>query len=101
MILELDTSSRYSKRASLKDSNKVVASKLTEGDVLVAAKELLTEQNIKLDQLDRVTSIPEGPSFTGLRVGSAIANALNFATGNLKDLHDLQFPKYSSPPHIG
>lgn len=100
MILEIDSSHRYEKSASLKEGEKVIATKQTTGDVLVAARDLLAEQKLTLAEIERVTTVAEGPSFTGLRVGAALANALNFATGHLENLDELAVPKYSSPPKI-
>ena len=100
MILEIDSSNRYQKRVSLKEGDKVVASETTGGDILAAVKVLLTSNQVDLKSLEKVTSTVEGESFTGLRVGASIANALNFATGKLQNLNDLTFPKYSSPPKI-
>jgi len=101
MILELDTSNRYNKRVTLKKGVNVMASKITDGDVLTAVKELLDEANLTLADIEKVTAITEGESFTGLRVGASIANALNFALGKIVEIDkDLVFPKYSSPPKI-
>jgi tRNA A37 threonylcarbamoyladenosine modification protein TsaB len=100
MILEIDSSDRHQKRVSLKEGATVVATKLTEGDILVAIKELLQEQKVNLKDLERVATVAEGTSFTGLRVGAALANALNFSTGHLNDPGELATPKYSSPPKI-
>ncbi len=101
MILELDTSNRYNKRVTLKESGQIIASKTTDGDVLTAVKGLLEENDLTLAGLEKVVAITKGESFTGLRVGSSIANALNFALGKINKFdEDLIFPKYSSPPKV-
>ena len=101
MILELDTSNRYNKRVTLKEGGDVVASKTTAGDVLTAIKSLLDEAGLTLQNINKVTAITEGESFTGLRVGASIANSLNFALGKVNRIdEDLIFPKYSSPPKV-
>jgi len=100
MIIEIDSTTRAQKQVTLKEGPKVVASKITRGSILMTLRDLLVEQNIKLEQIEKVITISEGDSMTGLRVGAALANALNFASGKLKNLEELQFPKYKSPPKI-
>lgn len=100
MILEIDSSTRYQKKVILKDGDKLVKQIETAGDILVAVKKLLTDENLQLTDIERVTTTPSGPSFTGLRIGAAISNSLNFATGKLSDFKGLNDPTYSSPPNI-
>ncbi|MCX6783735.1 MAG: hypothetical protein NT141_01520 [candidate division WWE3 bacterium] len=100
MIIEIDSSTRYQKKVTLKEGDKIIKQIETDGDILVALKLLLTESNLKLNDVDKITTIPSGPSFTGLRIGAAISNALNYTTGKLIDFKDLNDPAYPSPPNI-
>lgn len=56
-----------------------------------------SDAKITLDQLDEIT-IEEGPgSYTGLKVGASVANALSFSLGrsvNTKTLGEIVVPKY-------
>jgi len=101
MYLFLDTTDRYKKIIRLMDGKKVIDELIVEDDVVSGIKKLLGTRNLSLDTIDRVT-INEGPgSFTGLKVGAAIANALNYALGNLKDFKKLIIPNYGKKPNIG
>lgn len=82
------------------DGKKVVDELIVEDDVVSGIKKLLGTRNQSLVTIDRV-AINKGPgSFTGLKVGASIANAINFALGNLKDFKDLIIPDYGKGPNI-
>ena len=70
-------------------------------DVLGFLVHCLEEQNIKPEDIDDIEVNPGPGSFTGTRVGVAIANALGFAldikvNGSMTSVE----PIYSSPPSI-
>ena len=48
---------------------------------LIAIDKILKKTKTRLEDLDEIASHPGPGSFTGLRVGSAVAQALNFALG--------------------
>lgn len=48
---------------------------------LIAVENLLKKQGINLKDLDEISSHPGPGSFTGLRIGAAVAGALNYALG--------------------
>ncbi|MCG2686473.1 hypothetical protein L6258_03875 [Candidatus Parcubacteria bacterium] len=93
-ILYLDTSDRYKKLVKVGDHQVE-----TEGDVLNAVKSLFEKMGIGWKDIEKV-EINEGPgSFTGLRVGAAIANAANYALGGNK-IPKIVVPKYGKAPNI-
>lgn len=72
-----------------------------EQDVLFFLNSLLEKKNRSLDDLSEVEVNPGPGSFTGSRVGVAIANALAFALRIKVNGQDPPvLPVYSSPPNI-
>jgi len=61
-------------------SGKVVATEEAD-EPLIAVDRLLKKTKMSLADLDEISSHAGPGSFTGLRVGSAVAQALNFALG--------------------
>jgi len=68
-------------------------------DVVSTIAQLLTNHNLKPE--DVVIDYFEGPgdSFTGLKIGSAIANTFNFATGKINSA-EAKLPNYGREPNI-
>lgn len=65
--------------------------------ILPLIKKLLDQDNLNIQDIDRIVVEPGPGSFTGVRVGVAIANALSFAllkTANDKDLGSFETPVY-------
>ncbi|MCH7541878.1 hypothetical protein IH981_03865 [Patescibacteria group bacterium] len=50
-------------------------------DPLTAIDNLLKKSKIRLDDIGEISSHPGPGSFTGLRIGAAVAQTLNFALG--------------------
>ncbi len=72
-----------------------------EQDVLFFLNGLLENKNISLDDLSEIEVNPGPGSFTGSRVGVAIANALAFALKiKVNGQEPPILPVYSSPPNI-
>lgn len=66
--------------------------------ILTAIDELLTEKKMGLKDLNAIKVSTKSESFTGLRVGISVANALSFSLGipvNGKRLGNLAKPVYS------
>lgn len=80
-ILYIDTTNREEIKVALEIDKKHFEkkSKIKSDQVLSLIDKLLTEKKVKVHELDEV-KVNKGPgSFTGIRVGLAIANALGFA----------------------
>lgn len=86
MILYIDTKEQKIIRVSLKSNEQVVKSLSKENEygsqvLLPLIMKLLKTANCKLSTLKGI-EVETGPgSFTGLRVGVSVANALGFALG--------------------
>ncbi len=101
-IFKIDTSDNLSTTVELVMDNKpymLVEKRKSPGDqnVLELIEKILKQKQIKLEDIHDI-QVNTGPgSFTGLRVGAAIANALSFGTsipvnGNL--LGKIVIPEY-------
>lgn len=86
LILYINTEDQKKAAVSLKKGGKVIASLSEENDygsqaLLPLIKKLLESQKVKFKDLAGI-EVETGPgSFTGLRVGVSVANALGFALG--------------------
>lgn len=99
MTLFIDTSKRDEVKVAVELNGKVykkTVKNVQSQNVLVLIKELLKSKKIKLSDITEI-KVNEGPgSFTGLRVGVSVANALGFALKipvNGKKAGEVQ-PKY-------
>ncbi len=95
----LDTSKRYLNKITLYKDDEVLDHKEGDFDVVSSIGELLTKHQLKPE--DVFVDYFEGPgdSFTGLKVGSAIANTFNFATGKITST-EAKLPNYGREPNI-
>lgn len=101
--LFLDTSDSSNIKASIGiDGNtyeEVSAAKTQRPEsILVLVEKLLSSAGISLEQIDSI-KVKRGPgSYTGLKVGTSVANALSFVLQkqvNNKDLGDFEEPQYT------
>ena len=67
--------------ASLIDEKGKVVDQETAHEPLVAIEKLLKKNKIALADLDEISAHPGPGSFTGLRIGSAVVQTLNFVLG--------------------
>ena len=95
----LDTSKRYLNKVTLYKDDKILDHKEGDFDVVTTIADLLSAHHLKPE--DVFIDYFEGPgdSFTGLKIGSAIANTFNFATGKIKSA-DVKLPVYGREPNI-
>ena len=95
----LDTSKRYLNKVTLYEDDKILDHKEGDFDVVQTIADLLSAHSLKPE--DVFIDYFEGPgdSFTGLKIGSAIANTFNFATGKIKSV-DVKLPNYGREPNI-
>lgn len=95
----IDTSKRYLNKVTLLDGDKTLDHKEGDIDVVQTIADLLSAHNLKPE--DVFIDYFEGPgeSFTGLKIGSAIANTFNFATAKIKST-DVKLPDYGREPNI-
>ena len=86
MILHINTKDQKVIRVALKDKGKVVKSLSQQNEygsqvLLPLIMKLLITENCNLKTLQRI-EVETGPgSFTGIRVGVSVANALGFSLG--------------------
>lgn len=84
MILWINTADRRKIEVALKKEGKVVDSRFSENDfgsqvLLNLITEILKEHHLEFSDLKGV-EVEKGPgSFTGLKVGASVANALGFS----------------------
>jgi tRNA A37 threonylcarbamoyladenosine modification protein TsaB len=81
MKLFIDCTISKKATISLFDERGKLIAKEEADEPLLAIDRLLKKAKVKLEDIDEITSHPGPGSFTGLRVGSAVAAALNFALG--------------------
>lgn len=100
MELFLNTSERSQREITLLDNKgRIIERVVTKGDILSSIEELLKRKGLEAYSLEKASIYPGPGSFTSLRMGCAVANALNYALG-LKDAKHLVTPNYSAPPKI-
>lgn len=84
MILWINTADRKKIEVALKKGGEVLKTKSAENDfgsqvLLNLITEILKENNLEFSDLSEI-EIEKGPgSYTGLKVGASVANALGFA----------------------
>ncbi|MBI4039682.1 hypothetical protein HY388_02535 [Candidatus Daviesbacteria bacterium] len=99
MILKIDTTDRQKIQVELTDAKSGKIDSIEKHNqvgsqvLLVAIEELLSKNGVLLSDLKEV-QVNRGPgSYTGTRVGVAVANALSWGLG-LKKVSELEMPIY-------
>lgn len=85
MKLYLDLSQSKVALVRLLDGEKIVAEK-SGPDTLPLIEAILKENKLNLKEIEEVDSFPGPGSYTGLRIGAAIANTLNYSLGKDKKI---------------
>lgn len=98
MRIFVDTRERDKKIVKWLDGQMVKDEIVTSGDVLAAIQILLTRNHLTIQQINHFVIHPGPGSFTGLRVGAAIANAFNFSKGI--PMEEIIVPQYGEEPKI-
>ena len=81
----IDTTDRVSNKIQLIKDKKVVSERVGKVDVTASIKEVLDENKLKLSDVASFDMNPGPGSFTGLKIGASVVNALRFATGKSKE----------------
>ena len=95
----LDTSKRYLKKVTLYRDDNVLEEKEGDFDVVQTMADLLSKFKVKPGDVFVDYFAGPGESFTGLKIGSAIANTFNFATGKITSA-EVKLPNYGREPNI-
>lgn len=94
-VLFIDTSDRENQTIKLDGKTFKV-----EGDLVSFLAQTLEKEKTSFDQIKDI-KIKKGPgSFTGLRMGAAVANALRYALGIEEDPRKVVLPRYGKSPNI-
>ncbi len=111
MILYINTTDRQQLVLRLQQPDGQLVAELTKMEtrnhaqiLLPSIEELLGSQDLSMDNLQAIEVNPGPGSFTGTRVGVAVANALGLALQlpvNSLPIGQSVEPIYSSPPNIG
>ncbi|HSX58199.1 MAG TPA: hypothetical protein VLE47_02945 [Candidatus Saccharimonadales bacterium] len=83
--LTLDTTLAKVAKVSLTSEEKTLV-EVTGTSPLPAIEEALKKAGLKLAEIDQFDSLPGPGSYTGVRIGAAVANTLNFALGKKFEL---------------
>lgn len=68
-------------------------------DLVQSISDILSRNNLDIQEIEKFTVFPGPGSFTGLKMGVTVANILNFATGKIKST-EFELPQYGSEPNI-
>jgi tRNA A37 threonylcarbamoyladenosine modification protein TsaB len=117
MILYINTIGQPEIEIDIKADGKIVAQCKIEAErvqaekLLLAVEAILQEKKIKLNDIKAIEVENKGGSFTSLRIGVAVANALGFAlgipvegtVGSARQTGDISLvePVYDREPDVG
>ena len=97
--ISIDTTTRYKKEVILKKDDIKIDEIKGDIDIVASIQSILRKNNLKLTDIKEIIPNPGPGSFTGIKIGIAIANVLNWITGK-KPLEELANPRYGKPPNI-
>ena len=102
MKLYIDTRDREKINISILEENKILISKeansqISSDTALILLEKALSDLNLNIDKITEI-ELERGPgSYTGTRIGVAIANSLSFVLQipvNGKEVSSIENPKY-------
>ncbi len=95
----IDAKQRNVKIVTLFKDNEILVKKEGDIDIVTEIKNIIKEQNLKLGQIDTF-EFANGPgSFTGIKIGAAVANILQWALKGTA-IDQLHVPEYGAEPNI-
>ena len=101
--IRIDSTDRYKKSVKLvrihKGEEKEVSEREGDIDIVAEIAGILGEQKLKAKDITEYESNPGPGSFTGLKIGTTIANVFNWALGK-KKINELALPEYGREPNI-
>ena len=80
VILYLDTTTAKLAKIKINQDEKVICENENESP-LISIQEALKKINLRPEDIDEFSANPGPGSYTGIRVGISVINALNFALG--------------------
>ena len=80
LIVKIDTTVAKVAKVEIFNDSSVLTEFAGDSPVL-AIKEALSQADLKISAIDRFESNPGPGSYTGVRIGAAVANTLNWVTG--------------------
>lgn len=101
VTLYIDSRDNKNTIVSIIDNGKKISlnsSKTHAQTILPLIKELINQNNLSIKDIDKIAVEPGPGSFTGVRVGVAIANALSFSL--LKTVNGKNFGFFETPVYL-
>jgi tRNA A37 threonylcarbamoyladenosine modification protein TsaB len=95
----LDTSTRGENKITLYKKTDVLETIQGDVDVVASIKTLLEKHHVNIKEVDFDYFAGPGSSFTGLKVGAAVTNTLNFLNGKITSTQS-KLPDYGREPNI-
>jgi tRNA A37 threonylcarbamoyltransferase TsaD len=96
----IDSTERYEKSVKLvKSGDVVVAEKKGDIDIISTIAQILKNNELNPKDIELYEVSPGPGSFTGLKIGTTVANVLNWALGKKKS-NELTYPNYGREPNI-
>jgi len=101
--IQIDSTKRREKAVILtkntKNGDKLVAKKEGDIDIVSSIRDILEQNNIKVEEISEIIPNTGPGSFTGIKIGVTIANIFNWALKN-KKIEELYIPEYGRSPNV-
>lgn len=98
----IDTTDRYHRSVILTKDNKTIDSIEGDIDIVVEIKNILSKNNLKMNEIEEIAPNTGPGSFTGIKTGVTVANIINWAKEySLGGKNPKQYiPNYGAKPNI-